>query len=51
VEAAVLDEDFVGVHAGYDYTGQVDTFALAFESLGIRAWTQRLWVKRDTERA
>ena len=36
VEAAVLDEDLVGVHSGDDHARQIHSLALAFERFGIR---------------
>ena len=37
VEAAIFDEDLVGVHAGDDHASQVNTCALAFQRLRVRA--------------
>ena len=35
VEAAVFDEDFVGVHAGHEYSRQVDSCAGALQRFGF----------------
>src|SRR5579864_7610516 len=50
VEAAILDENFVGVHSRDNDASEVDAFALAFECLGVGTRTLGLLVQRDAER-
>src|SRR5579863_4215296 len=47
VEAAVLDENLVGVHSGDDDAGEVDAGAAAFKRLRIDARTKRAFVEYD----
>ena len=50
VEAAVLDEDFVGAAAGDDDSSEVDAGDVGFESCGIADWATVVGlVEADTE--
>ena len=51
VKAAILDENFVGVHAGHEHAGQVDTLPLAFERIGVRIRALGLGLECDAVRA
>ncbi len=50
VEAAVFDENLVGVHAGDDHAREIHPLAVAFQSLRIGARLLRLRIETDAER-
>ncbi len=47
MKAAVLDEDFVGVGAGDDDSGQINSRAFALQRLGIRDGLRRGRIQMD----
>src|SRR5882724_5775696 len=49
VEAAVLNEDFVGMHPGHDHARQEDSWAVAFERVRIDARTLGHRLQADPE--
>src|ERR1035438_3993916 len=48
VKPSIFNEDFVGVHAGDDHTGQVNAGTLAFERGGIGARLLCSGIQRDS---
>jgi hypothetical protein len=47
VKSAIFNKNFVGVHSGNDYSGEKDSRAFTFESLGIRPGLLGVGLKGD----
>src|ERR687886_449122 len=51
VKSSVFYEDFIGVHAGYDYASEVDSVSLALQRNRISNRLLRFRLQRDTHRS